>query len=102
VKPYCNHAGVTIYHEDARNLMAALPVDRLITDPVWPNADRRLAGSENPAVLLASVLDMAVTRTVVVQLGRASDPRFLAAVPYRWPFLCVSWLRYVPCSYRGR
>lgn len=102
VTPYYEHAGITIYHGDCREILPEIEADRLITDPVWPNADPRLAGAADPAGLLRDALALARTRSIVLQLGRASDPRILAAVPARFPFLCVSWLRYVPASYRGR
>lgn len=100
--PYYDHAGVTIYHADCRDVLPHLVADRIITDPVWPKGDRRLVGSEGPQRLLAEALAVADVRTVVVHLGRGSDPRFLTAVPGRWPFLGVCWLRYVPCYYVGR
>ena len=102
MKPYYEQDGVTIYHGDCREILAGLPADRLITDPVWPNADPRLKGADDPLGLLMEALALARVRTIVLQLGRASDPRILTAVPAEFPFLCASWLRYVPPSYRGR
>jgi len=99
--PYYEHGGVTIYHADAREFAPA-QVDRIITDPVWPNADRRLRGSDDPFGTLRDTLLIQDARTVVVQLGRVSDPRFLAAVPKRWPFLTVSYLEYLIPAKRGR
>ena len=100
--PYYEHAGVTLYHGDCREVLPDVEADRLITDPVWPNPLKSLKGADDPQVLLAQALAVADVRTVVIQLGRASDPRFLAAVPTRWPFLCTSWLRYAVPSYCGR
>ena len=102
MRPYYDHGGITIYHGDSRQILPMLRADRLITDPVWPNADRRLAGSDDPLALLTEVLSVADVRTVVIQLGRCSDPRILAAVPTRWPFMCISWLEYAVPSYTGR
>ncbi len=104
MKPYYTDpsGSITIYHGDAREVLPSIKADRLITDPVWPNADHRLAGCEAPQDLLAGALLVADARTVVIQLGRTSDPRFLAAVPERWPFLCVSFMRYACPSYSGR
>ena len=67
----------TLYHGDCRDLLPSLPADRLITDPVWPNADARLAGSDRPRELLAEALALADVRTVVLQLGRCCDPWFM-------------------------
>ena len=36
--PYYNHAGVTIYHGDCRDLLPMLSAESIITDPVWPNS----------------------------------------------------------------
>ncbi len=102
MNPYYEHAGITIYHGDCREMLPHLEVDRIITDPVWPNALAMLEGSGDPCGLLQSSLDVATARTVVIQLGRGSDPRFLAAVPDRWPFFCVTHLEYAVPSYSGR
>jgi hypothetical protein len=59
VTPYYQHAGVSLYHGDCRELLPSLPADRLITDPVWPNADARLAGADRPRELLAEALALA-------------------------------------------
>lgn len=101
--PYYEHAGVTIYHGDCRDVLPAVSdFDAVITDPVWPNADRRLAGADDPAGLFATALGLIVARRIVVQLGCCSDPRFLAAVPGRWPFIRACWLEYACPSYSGR
>ena len=102
MKPYYEADGITIYHGDCREMNGAMDADRLITDPVWPNADRRLAGATDPFGLLGAALSIARVRTVVIHLGRASDPRILQVVPAHWPFLCVNWLEYLIPSGRGR
>jgi hypothetical protein len=38
----------------------------------------------------------------VVHLGSDSDPRFLSAVPDRWPFFRACWLDLACPSYKGR
>lgn len=102
IKPYYEDNEVTIYHGDAREIVPDLEVDRIITDPVWPNASKLLNGHQDPQQLFFDTLDGASARSVVVHLGRSSDPRFLTAVPSRWPYLCTSWLRYIPPGYNGR
>ncbi len=102
MKPYYDHAGITIYHGDSREILPDLECDAIITDPVWPNASPLLKGSEDPHGTLADALKHAQARRVVIQLGCCSDPRFLSAVPARFPFHRVCWLKYVPCSYHGR
>ncbi len=102
--PYYEAEGVTIYHADCREILPALVGDRLITDPVWPRPERRLAGAEDPYGLFAGMVAVIPesVRTLVVHLGGLSDPRFLASVPARWPFFRVSVLRYLRCTYVGR
>jgi len=35
VKPYYEHAGITIYHGDCRDVLASLKADVLVTDPPY-------------------------------------------------------------------
>lgn len=35
MKPYYEHAGITIYHGDCRDVMASLKADALVTDPPY-------------------------------------------------------------------
>lgn len=102
VKPYYDHAGVTIYHGDAREIMPQLTVDSVITDPVWPNAVIPLFGHDDPQGMLASVLEVATATRLAVHLGCDSDPRFLQAVPTRWPFFRACWLDLSRPHYKGR
>lgn len=104
MKPYYQAYGTTIYCGDAREIVPQLGrVDTIITDPVWPNCPPGLlAGSEDPYGLLAATLEHAEAERVVIHLGCNSDPRFLNAVPERWPFLRVCWLRYSRPGYVGR
>lgn len=104
MKEYYSDEAVTIYHGDCREVLPHLgPVESIITDPVWPNAAVDMAGRDDPyglfAGMCASVVD---AERVVVQLGCDSDPRFLSAIPERWPFLRVCWLDYARPSYKGR
>lgn len=89
---------------DAREIVATLPwVDAVITDPVWPNCKGDLLpGCSDPFVLLRTVLEQTKARCVVIVLRYDSDPRFLAAVPERWPFFRLQVLRYVIPGYNGR
>lgn len=103
--PYYEHAGVTIYHGDCREILPQLgEVESVIVDPPWPNLSRLLRRDGlDPVVLLREMFDALVSAVrVVIHLGCTSDPRILAAVPERWPFFRVSWLRYACPSYAGR
>jgi hypothetical protein len=55
-----------------------------------------------PQNLLAQTLAVSSVQRVTIHLGCDSDPRFLAAVPNRWPFMRVCWLDYASPSYKGR
>ncbi len=101
--PYYQHAGITIYNCDCREILPDLQADAIITDPIWPGCEHIFPGVDAQS-LLAQALDLASdsVNRVVIHLGNWSDPRFLAAVPQRWPFLRACYLEFAVCSYRGR
>jgi site-specific DNA-methyltransferase (adenine-specific) len=105
MKPYYEHAGITIYHGDCRQVLPALEAEAIITDPVWPNCPKGLLqGSENPDSLLFDMcvfLPLMVRRLTII-MRSDSDPRILLAVPERFPFPQVGWLQYVMPHYIGR
>jgi len=80
IKPYYEdkEAGITIYCGDCREILPQLNnLETIITDPVWPDADVKLPGADNPQELFAemrAVLPQA--ERLVVQLGCDSNPRF--------------------------
>lgn len=51
MKPYYEHAGITIYHGDARDF--DITSESVITDPVWPNSV--FHDIEDPQLLLTEV-----------------------------------------------
>lgn len=103
MRPYYEKDGIQIFHGDCREILPQIgPVDRLITDPVWPAPDKRLAGAGDPFGLLRDALAAASTRTIVIQMSRVSDPRFLACVPASKKFMCTSFLRYAVPGHIGR
>lgn len=103
MKPYYEHAGITIYHGDCREILPQIEADVCITDPVRPNAHPDLVGSDDPKGLFAGMLAvLPQMKRLVVWLGCQSDPRFLSVVPEQYPFLRVCSLRYHMPSYRGR
>ena len=99
--PFYEMDGIVIYHGDARELAASVEAESLICDPVWPNCEHVFPGID-AEVTLRAVLDVARVRRVVIQIGCASDVRFLRAVPERFPFLRACWLEYACPSYQGR
>lgn len=103
MKPYYEHAGITIYHGDCREIVSRVETESIITDPVWPNCEHVFPGI-NAAMLLQETLRAAPpsVRRAAIQLGCNSDPRFLAAVPDRFRFLRVCYLEYAVVGYLGR
>ena len=98
--PYYDHAGVTIYHGDAREVLPLLSAESIITDPVWPNSI--FPKIKNPEQLLCESLARASAERVVIHLGSDSDPRFLRSVPAKWEFVRFCLLEYARPSYKGR
>lgn len=98
--PYYEHAGITIYHGDARDF--DISAEAVITDPVWPNSV--FHDIEDPQLLLTEVLAKAgeTVKRIVIHLGCNSDPRFLLAVPLRFRFFRTCWLELACPNYIGR
>ena len=50
MKPYYDHAGITIYHGDCREVLPHVTADVLVTDPPYGHADKWTGGTwaENP------------------------------------------------------
>jgi hypothetical protein len=101
LKPYYGPtSGITIYHGDCREILPMLSAEALITDPVWPNSI--FPDVADPQQLLSAALAVADVRRVVIHLGIDSDPRFLGAVPSRWPFIRLCDLDYAMPNPKGR
>lgn len=98
--PYYSHAGVEIFHGDCREILPVLAAETVITDPVWPN--NVFPNIADPEQLLKEALALANVHRIVVHLGADSDPRFLRAVPCRFPFIRSCLLEYARPSYKGR
>ena len=95
--------GVNLNLGDCREIIPTIgPVDVVITDPVWPNMPPGMFDTENPADLLRQALELVEAKRVIVVLRLDSDPRFLSAVPSRWPFFRVQTLEYAVPGYIGR
>lgn len=97
---------VTILTGDARAKLAEIGhADTVITDPVWPNCPAGLLpGWDRPAELLAETLALLPpsVRRLVIILRSDSDPRFLSAVPSRWPYVCTQAMSYAVPMWLGR
>ena len=80
-------------------------VDCVITDPVWPGApDSMFPECNDPHGLLADTLMGLPTgvKRVVIIMRSDQDPRFLTAVPAKWPFFGIKWMYYALPGYYGR
>lgn len=103
MRPYYDHAGITIYHGDCREVLPTLQrCESLITDPVWPNCPEGLLyGWEDPKGLwesMWSVLDKPTRAAVVMR--NDSDPRMLDCIDL--PYFRAVILPYVMPGYIGR
>lgn len=101
MKPYYEHAGVTIYHGDACDLVPEIECESIITDPIWPHCSHVFPGIDAQG-LLALALSKTRVKRIAIQIGVASDPRFLEAIPARFAFLRTCFLEYACPSYQGR
>lgn len=109
MKPYYEHAGVTIWNGDAREIMPSLMEcsihdTSIITDPVWPDCEHVFPGID-ASVLLQEVLIRAVQgdiKRVALHLGCNTDPRFLLCVPSALSFFRTAHLELVCCGNQGR
>jgi len=103
MKPYYQHAGITIYHGDCREVLMSLrDYDTVITDPVWPNAAVELAGWDDPVTLFKEAAELLFAKRLAVHLGCDSDPRMLSELEARWKFFRVVWLEMARPHYKGR
>lgn len=96
---------VRFIHGDCRDILPSLKGDVIITDPVWPNCpEGLLQGWDRPSDLLREMCEAippSVKRVVII-VRSDSDPRFLDAVPSRWPFVCTQAMSYAVPMYLGR
>jgi hypothetical protein len=97
----------TLYLGDCRDILPTLPadsVDCVVTDPVWPNCNVEMPGSDRPGDLFREFCNIVprIASRLVVQLGCDTDPRFLRWVLPSMPFLRVCWLEYACPTYKGR
>src|SRR5258708_30943749 len=106
MKPYYEHAGITLYCGDARDvLMRVRSYETVITDPVWPGAQMSwgtLAGADDPISLFKETQELLFAERLAVQLGCDTDPRILSELDARWAFFRVVSLDVAKPGYKGR
>jgi hypothetical protein len=103
LKPYYQHAGITIYHGDCREVLPKIGItESVITDPIWPNCEHIFPGIDAKELLAQALCHVLKAKRVVIHLGINSDPRFLLAVANSWRFLRVCYLAYAVVGYSGR
>lgn len=103
--PYYEHAGITIYNADSRDLLPDVACSVIITDPVWPNCPPgKITGHERPYELFAEFCGLIPPSAVrvAIELRNDCDPRFLEPMPKRLKFIQVMWCQYVMPGYLGR
>lgn len=102
----------SLIHGDCQNILSSFKsenekIDVIFTDPVWPKALSKLAGSHNPHDLLFEALSfipmiLKETGRIIIQLRCDSDPRILNSILLRYPFIRTAWLPYAIPSRQGR
>lgn len=104
MKPYFETELGKLYQGDCTEILSELTADVLITDPVWPNSSPQLPNHDRPYEVLEQALRQVngSTKRISIQLGCDSDPRFLLAVPERFEFFRIVYLRFIAPGYKGR
>ncbi len=102
MNPYYEHAGITIYHGDCREVLPHVVAETMITDPVWPNNTLPEFIGLDPWGLLQEATYLFDGERLAIQLGLDSDPRILTRVPARFAYFRSVQLRWACPSYKGR
>ena len=106
MRKYYEDQYITLYNADCLDILPDLILGSaqvILTDPVWPDCKPDIQGKDNAYALFSCAASFfpRISDRLIVILGCAIDPRFLAAVPAVLPFFSVCWLRRVPPVYRG-
>lgn len=107
MKPYYDHAGITIYHGDAveiclSGVIAEPETASVVTDPVWPNCEHIFPGVDAWGLLNSTLSALCNLPRCAIHLGCNSDPRFLTSVPDTWKFFRTATLEIVAVGKYGR
>ena len=80
MKPYYQHAGITIYHGDCREIMPTIrPVDLCLTDPPYAAKFNDLWGAFD-------LIPLSVGRSIISLCGHTQLPIALARLGQRWRY----------------
>jgi len=105
MNPYYNHAGITIFLGDCRDILPHLePVDLVLTDPTWPDCSVPLCGHDDPKGMFRQMWESIkiLPARAAIHLGCGSDPRFLSVVPSLLKFFRIVNLELSRKGYAGR
>jgi DNA modification methylase len=103
MKPYYEHAGITIYHGDCREILPQLgQVETILTDPPWVLQREIMAGNLDAVSLWESVAPLLRARRLVLWLPIVHDPRSWLNPLADWPYLRQVYIRRAIPGYFGR
>ena len=103
MKPYYDHAGITIYHGDCREVLPSIgEQDVILTDPPWPLTNGVMVGNDRAAELWHEVAPALHARRLLVWHAIHNDPRIFLNPLYEWPYLRAIYIRRAIPGYFGR
>jgi hypothetical protein len=103
VKPYYEHAGITIYHGDCREVLPQLEhVETVLTDPPWVLQREIMVGNTDAIGLWASVAPLLRAERLVLWLPIVHDPRDWLNPLVGWPYLRQVYIRRAIPGYFGQ
>lgn len=89
MKPYYDHAGITIYHGDCREILPSLPpVDLVLTDPPYSDAvrDGALTRADQAPIQGKQFVPFSIDETALREILSAS-----ARILRRWAVVFCDW-----------
>lgn len=103
MKPFYDHAGITIFHGDCREVLPQLPpADVVLTDPPWTLQRELMEGNLRAEDLWAEVAPLLKANRLVLWLPIHFDPRPWLNPLADWPYLRAVYIRRAIPGYYGR
>jgi site-specific DNA-methyltransferase (adenine-specific) len=87
MKPYYDHAGITIYHGDCREIMPRLTADVVVTDPPYGVGIATWDSEWLPWIGAIAVAPVVALLPGTKNLWRLGET--FGGLPYRWTLACV-------------